>query len=164
MKSTHYPTFPLGADDFIRYRHFIHIAHACKFFSEGKNGRFEMRVLISRHKHSEELDSYNLAFGVWDEECQDLDDMIEIKNGDSDVILATVGTQALKFLQENPNAGLYAQGSTTSRTRLYQREISKVIDYLPPDLKILGAIEGGEPDVIEFCKGTNFSGFLLTKK
>ena len=96
-----------------------------KFFSEGKNGRFEMRI---RFDYLDD-DLYNLAFGVWDEDAQKLDDCIEVRNGDMNKILGTVASKALDFLENNPESSVFATGRTLPgklaiRNRKYQMGIN----------------------------------------
>jgi hypothetical protein len=97
-----------------------------RFYSVGRNGTFEMRVQFVEIGYG----SYNLGFGVHDLQADRLDDLVEIRNGDSQKILATVANVTLRFLEENSEAHIYASGSTESRTRLYQMGINKILPTL----------------------------------
>jgi len=70
-------------------------------------------------------------------------------------------TIALDFLRKYPFAYLYAEGSTFARTRLYQREISKVLNELPDDLQLHGLVRANDVGFGKFFGGINFDGFLL---
>jgi hypothetical protein len=62
---------------------------------------------------------------------------------------------------DHPEAILFAEGSTKSRTRLYQMGISKISDDFFEMFEIEGLIDGGwEP----FQKGKNYESFLLKLK
>jgi hypothetical protein len=97
-----------------------------RFFSIGPKGVFKMHI----HFTMTGANSFNLGFGVLDSSHEWLDDMIEVRNGDTQKILATVAHTALVFLEEHPSATIYASGSTPPRTRLYQMGISRVLPHL----------------------------------
>lgn len=100
--------------------------HTFRFFSIGSKGKFEMRVKFSYVWQN----TYNLGFGVLDPVTEALDDLIELRNGDSQKILATVANTVLLFLEQFPLVRVYATGSTRSRTRLYQMGINKILPLL----------------------------------
>lgn len=97
-----------------------------RFCSIGARGTFD--IIIRFTKMGEGI--YNLGFGVVDEEFDWIDDRVEIRNGDSQKILATVANVALSFLEEHPMFSIFATGSTASRTRLYQMGISRILPML----------------------------------
>lgn len=107
---------------------------------------------------------YNLGFGVWDSEKHTVDDVVELKNGDFQQILATIASISLDFLEANPTASLYAEGGTPARTRLYQREITRHRHLIPENLQIYGLIRDKDVGFIEFQPGINFDAFLLSLK
>lgn len=128
-----------------------------------------------------ELRLYNIGFGVWNPKKNDIDDKVTIKNGDTDLILATVGLQALDFLKQNPNTNITATGSVLPgelalRTRKYQMGINTYYDELVAFCniygfkanKVNGIIIGDWPDWdgewVPFEKGTNYDAFLLNLK
>ncbi|MET7253421.1 DUF6934 family protein [Dyadobacter fermentans] len=97
-----------------------------RFFSTGSEGKFEMRVKFTYIWQN----IFNLGFGVLDPETEALDDLIELRNGDSRKILATVANTVLLFLEIFPSVRVYATGSTRSRTRLYQMGVNKILPLL----------------------------------
>ncbi len=109
------------------------------FNSVGPKGIIELRIIISKDDQEESI-YYNLAFGVWNKKLGDIDDNIELRNGDMDRILVTVAKTALLFMKTHPRSLLYIQGSDSIRTRKYQMGISKYIDSVPPNMGILGLI------------------------
>ena len=164
MSIPKYTTTWVDPDEYHGYNEFVDILDSCKFYSKGKNGEFELRLLITRLKHDPEGDIFNLGFGVWDASRQIVNDTIETRNDDMQQILATVADKALEFLNKFPNAALYAEGSTSTRTRLYQREIAKIMDEIPVELRIHGLIRTDDIGFVEFEKGINFDAFLLSAK
>jgi hypothetical protein len=96
------------------------------FLSQGRNGSFEIRTCF------EVIDDnlFDLAFGPWDEGLMGINDRQELRNGDMDIILATVANIAINFLETHPKASIYATGLTLPgklpvRTRKYQMGIRK---------------------------------------
>lgn len=153
----------LGTSDYEAYLTFLDVAYACRFFSSGKNGDFQLRVFITRPKDYTDV-YYNLGFGVWDSEKHTVDDVVELRNGDFQHILVTIASISLDFLEANPTASLYAEGSTPARTRLYQREITRHRHLIPENLQIYGLIRDKDVGFIEFQPGINFDAFLLSLK
>lgn len=140
----------------------VDILDSRRFFSEGPNGKFELRTFITRVKDDPRQDLFNVGFGVWYPEKQKVDDKIQTRNEDMRLILGTIAAISLDFLQKYPFAYLYAEGSTLTRTRLYQREISKILDELPEDLNLHGLVKTDDIGFVKFRKGINFDGFLLS--
>ncbi|PSL31278.1 DUF6934 family protein [Dyadobacter jiangsuensis] len=158
-----YQTQQLKTSDYEAYLPFLDVAYACKFFSAGRSGNFQLRVFITRPKDYPGT-YYNLGFGVWDSDKHIIDDVAELRNGDFQHILATIANVSLDFLKTNPSASLYAEGSTPARTRLYQREIARHHHLIPENLQIYGLIRDNEVGFIEFRPGINFDAFLLSVK
>ncbi|WP_439559060.1 DUF6934 family protein [Dyadobacter sp.] len=143
-----------------------------KFYSVGPKGTFELHVRLDRITGG----VFNLAFGLWDPKCRLLNDRLDLRNGDIDKILATVGIIALEFLEENPSYYLFARGSTPGRTRKYQMGIARYLHELKVNLKIWGfPIDGeytslaiddfsGKKEWNEFTSGTNYAAFLISRK
>jgi hypothetical protein len=143
-----------------------------RFFSRGTRGVFEMRVCFRATREN----TYNLGFGVIDPDDGWLDDLIELRNGDTQKILATVANCALIFLDEHPRCRIHATGSTPSRTRLYQMGINRVLPELTDDYAIagliverdpLGEMQGSYPqwkgEWRELRKGISYDAFLIFK-
>jgi hypothetical protein len=142
------------------------------FFSTGPNGKFEMHVCFADAGEN----AYNLGFGAVDPESGWLDDMIELRNGDSQKILATVANITLAFLDEHSASRIYAAGSTPSRTRLYQMGISRILPQLTAyrigglvvERDSHGNIQGRYPnwqgEWHEFDAGVCYDAFLIFKR
>ncbi|MCF0064211.1 hypothetical protein MUK70_26530 [Dyadobacter chenwenxiniae] len=64
-------------------------------------------------------DIYNFAFGDLADENA-IDDRAVTDNKDMNMVLATIIQILLEFLETHKNKAVYFQGSTTSRTRMYQ--------------------------------------------
>lgn len=150
-----------------------------QFFSEGDAGRFPLRVRFSLI--DTEMELYNLGFGLWDESASQLDDKAELRNGDMDRILATVGQLALEFLVKHPASSITAAGSVVPgkpaiRTRKYQMGINANYEMLSERHNIFGFVAEkvngefigqwprwrGEWEV--FDRRTNYDAFLLNLK
>lgn len=135
-----------------------------KFMSTGQNGSFELHILIFKEKGADKNEAYELGFGKWDSASKELDDLFETNNKDVDQILATVAEKALEFLKRYQNAQIFATGSTAGRTRLYQRQIARNLDIIPPSLRIQGGSIKSNPGWSDFQKGINYDAFLLSAK
>jgi hypothetical protein len=147
-----------------------------EFFSEGSAGSFPMRIRFTFIDPAREL--YNLGFGLWSPSANLLDDKAELRNGDMDRILATVGQQAIAFLDKNPSASIAAAGSILPdkpaiRTRKYQMGINSNYEMLSERHNIYGFIaEKFNGDFVGywprwkgrwevFDRRTNYDAFLL---
>lgn len=104
---------------------------------------------------------YNLAFGDKDPITGEIDDLAVTNNGDTDKVLATVVAALRTFLDKNPDAFVYATGSTPARTRLYRMGITRFYEEVRDDLKIYGRIGKALSD---FEPGTEYEGFLAQRK
>jgi hypothetical protein len=135
--------------DFLTYR----------FSSAGPNGIIK-KVIVFESMDSEDI-YYNLAFGDWDEKNQIIDDKAVSNNNDTLKILNTVAFTILDFLENNPSAKLYVEGSTRSRTRLYQINILSFWSEISLNINVLGYYEGRWE---AFRQGTNYDAFLATIK
>jgi hypothetical protein len=162
MSVSIYDTEMVSAEDYNDSMSGIDILDSRRFFSEGPNGRFELRTFITRVKHDPRQELFNVGFGVWDQEEQNINDKFTTRNADMHRILSTIAIIALDFLRRNPFAYLYAEGSTAARTRLYQLEISKILDEMPDDLQLYGLIKEDDIGFVKFSRGINFDGFLLS--
>ncbi|MCU0445448.1 MAG: hypothetical protein MUE85_11070 [Microscillaceae bacterium] len=86
---------------------------------------------------------YNLAFGDYNPVTQELDDKSVSNNGDIVKVLATIIQTTRDFFDLYPQAVLIVQGSTATRTRLYQKIIKDNWGFIQTQFKIL-ALEKGE--------------------
>jgi hypothetical protein len=76
-------------------------------------------------------------------------------------VLVTVISTIHQFLGSNPDKRIFFEGSTPTRTRLYQIAISKIYDPERSDLLISGLKDG---QWFAFEPNINFEGFLAEKK
>jgi hypothetical protein len=104
---------------------------------------------------------YNLAFGDWDEVDQEIKDNTRSNNSDRDMILATVASTVIDFLQYHPGSILFAQGQTLSKTRLYQIGINTNWKEISVLFNIFGFCNGVWE---KFQLGKNYQAFILRAK
>jgi hypothetical protein len=161
MSVSTYDTEFLGAEAYGDSMSGIEVFDSRRFFSDGPNGRFELRTYITRVSNDPRQDLFNIGFGVWDDALQTVDDKVQTRNDDFRRILGTIAVIALDFLNKYPSASLYAERSTSSRTRLYQREISNVLDAIPQDLRVYGFVKADNM-FVDFKRCINFDRFLLS--
>lgn len=161
-----YKTDQVSPDQYkeAEFNHDHDIFDSHKFISSGDSGSFELHILIFKEKGAKKSDAYELGFGKWDSKSNTLDDLFETNNNDVDQILATVAEKALEFLLNHPNARIFATGSTPGRTRLYQRQIAKNLDIIPPSLRVQGVSVKDNSGWSDFQKGINYDAFLLSAK
>jgi hypothetical protein len=137
-----------AASDFTRF----------EFISEGPKGT--IRKLIEFQKTTRS-NVYNIAFGDYDPLTQEIDDLAISNNGDTEKILATVVASIYVFLHKNPDAYVYATGSTKSRTRLYRIGITRFYNEMRKDFYLYGQL--GD-DFVDFEIGVDYDGFLAQRK
>lgn len=130
-----------------------------KFDSVGLKGIIPKLVMFQ--KIEEDPDIYNLAFGDLDEKTNEIDDNIITNNGDSEKVLVTVASTVYVFTHKYPDAWIVLEGSSKSRTRLYQMGISKYLEEIKSDFNVFGLI--GE-DWLVFEKNQRYEAFLIHKK
>lgn len=129
-----------------------------EFISEGPKGLIPKRIqftLVNRQG------IYNLAFGDKDPTTGEIDDKAISDNGDSEKVLATVVSAVFAFLDQYPDAWIFATGSTASRTRLYQIGITKYFADIKDDLEIYGQIAD---DWLPFEANRTYVAFLAKRK
>jgi Family of unknown function (DUF6934) len=129
------PRYPLASDETMT---------TFRFISEGPKGKIP-----------------KLAFGDENEENGEIDDLIVSNNEDSEQVLATVVATVYAFTDKNPEAWIYATGSTPIRTRLYRMGITKYIQEVKEDFEVFGETESKWES---FKKGKDYFGFLVTRK
>lgn len=130
-----------------------------EFISEGPKGSIKKRVLYEKMK---DKDTFNLAFGDVNEETDDFDDTTISANDDIKKVLATVAETVRIFLNENPDARIYAKGSNFTRTRLYRIGISNNLDEINKHFIVFGLLEDRKWHFYEINK--NYLAFLIIKK
>lgn len=131
-----------------------------EFESDGPKGKIKKVVRFSP-QNANGITYFNLGFGDVNPETGSIDDLSKSNNGDREKILATIAHIVLAFTEHFPDVMVYAQGSTASRTRLYQIGISNNFDEINPILKVYGfSGSGWHP----FEKGMNYEAFLVSRK
>jgi hypothetical protein len=131
-----------------------------EFYSEGPKGKIKKIIRFSPQNVSG-ITYFNLAFGDWNEEKQQLDDQAISNNEDRTKILATVASAILDFTNNFPDLMVYAQGSTPARTRLYQIGITLNWVEIDPLLQVYGFVnDQWQP----FEKNTNYQAFFVMRK
>jgi hypothetical protein len=89
-----------------------------------------------------DTDTYNLAFGDYDLVNQTIDDKSISNNGDTIKVLATVIQTIHDFFEVYPLVGLQIQGSTSIRTKLYQKIIRDNLTEIETEFKVFALKEG----------------------
>lgn len=128
------------------------------FISEGPKGRILKLIEI---KETNLKGFYNLAFGDKDEKSGKINDSIVTNNNDTEKVLATVVSAVYAFTDINPDAWVYATGSTEARTRLYRMGINKYLNEVENDFEIYGELGN---NWCVFDKGTDFEAFVVKRK
>jgi hypothetical protein len=129
-----------------------------EFISEGPKGKIHKLIQFSPTNLK---GLFNLAFGDKNLKTGEIDDLAISNNGDSEKILATVVASVYAFTDINPDAWIYATGSTKSRTRLYQIGISKYFEQAKNDFEVFGQLQN---EWKPFEKGVNYEAFAVKKK
>ena len=110
-----------------------------EFYSEGPKGR--IRKIIQFHMLQTAPDViYNLGFGDWIPEADEVDDLVVSNNKDRKKVLATVARAVIDFTENRRDAFIVVEGSTASRTRLYQMGIAEFHDDISAMFHISGMI------------------------
>lgn len=104
---------------------------------------------------------YNLAFGDKHPVTGKIDDLSVTNNSDTDKVLGTVVAALYIFLDKNPDAWVYATGSTPARTRLYRMGITRFYHEIQQDFYLFGRIG---KEFYEFETGKEYEGFLAQRK
>ena len=131
-----------------------------EFESYGPNGLIKKIVRYSP-QNANGITYFNLAFGDWNEKKGAIDDSVISNNNDKEKILATVAATVLEFTKHFPDVMVYAKGSNTARTRLYQIGISTNWAAIEPLLMVYGFYnDNWEP----FRKSINYVAFLARRK
>jgi hypothetical protein len=131
-----------------------------EFFSEGPKGKIK-KVVRYRLIEDATYPIYNLGFGDWDEDTNDINDLITTNNLDQQKVLLTVADTIINFIQNHPRAYIFIQGSTPSRTRLYQMGISRLWVEIQQRFTVIGSVDGKWRS---FQKGLNFEAFIISGK
>jgi hypothetical protein len=128
-----------------------------EFVSEGLKGKISKIIQFTPANYH---NVYNLGFGDKDLMTGEIDDTVVSNNGDSEKVLGTVVASLYIFTDKNPDALIYAIGSTKSRSRLYQIGITKFIEKAKEDFIIYGQIQ---KEWYLFEKNINYDAFLVKR-
>ncbi|KAA0989703.1 DUF6934 family protein [Dyadobacter aurulentus] len=109
----------------------------------------------------EENGYYNLALGDFDPLTGGVNDLSVSNNRDTDKVLATVAAALFRFLDQYPDAVVYAEGSTDTRTRLYQMGITRFYEEARSQLYLFGKLDGR---FVPFVPNERYSAFLVKRK
>ncbi len=131
-----------------------------EFFSEGPTGKIKKAVRYSLIE-TVPYATYNLAFGDWNNELQDINDLITTNNQDTSKVLATVADTIIDFTTDLPGVYIFVQGSTDSRTRLYQMGIATFWKEINLIFIVIAYYKG---EWVSFETGKNFEAFLIKRK
>jgi len=131
---------------------------AYKFISVGTKGKI---IKVVRFMEINLKGFYNLGFGDQDPVTGFINDLNVTNNGDSRKVLLTVAATLYIFTEKNPEAIVFATGSTAARTRLYRMGIANNLEEIEKDFIVMGATETEwEP----FRKDTAYGAFLVHRK
>lgn len=127
-----------------------------QFQSIGKRGIFEKVVLITQLSGA----VYNLSLLDYDPTNEGYDDSSTTDNGDMQIVLATVISAIKIFTDAYSDRLIYFEGSTPSRTRLYQISIAKFYHSLKNHFNIYGR----KNEIwMDFEPNITFDSFLIQK-
>lgn len=132
-----------------------------EFYSEGPKGRIRKMIRFTLLKKAD-LQYYNLCFGDITADKAKIDDFIVTDNKDAERILATVAAAIVEFTNRFPDALVYAEGSTQSRTRLYQMGINKYWKEINKNFDVFGLTE--DMGFVHFRKNHNYAAFVVRRK
>ena len=127
------------------------------FESVGPKGAIK-KIVSFRLINEQYQNIYNLSFGDRDKTKSGINDRVVSNNGDRTKVLATVALTVREFFKHFPNAIVYVEGSTSSRTRLYQIGISAYLMEIYEFFDIYG-FRNGKPE--KFRTGMNYEAFLI---
>lgn len=131
-----------------------------EFVSEGPKGQIRKMV---QYTDTGTENVFNLAFGDYDENTDNINDISITNNGDSTKVLATLASTVYAFTEKYPNAWVFATGSTVVRTRLYRMGITNNIEEIIADFDVYGLTT--DTNIWEeFIIGEDYEAFLITKK
>ena len=129
-----------------------------EFDSTGQRGK--IRKIVKFIKVGK-LDYFHFGFGDLDDNTGIVDDSIISNNGDTALILATLGEIIANFIHDFPSAWIYAKGNTNTRNRLYRIIISKNLSIIEDKYLLFRLLKGfWQP----YKPNQNYTAFLLKIK
>jgi hypothetical protein len=133
-----------------------------EFFSEGPKGLIKKIVRFMPRVSNDGSPFYNLAFGDWDEAKQQVNDLIVSSNEDTERVLATIATIVIDFSNHLGDVAIFAEGSTDTRTRLYQMGINKFKREIESVFNVYGFANKSGWEF--FQTGINYNALLVRRK
>ena len=131
-----------------------------EFVSEGPKGKIRKAVRFTKVREGSPA-FYNLGFGDIIERSDTIDDETRTNNGDRDKVLATVALTVLDFTNIHGNHYIFAEGSSPSRTRLYQIGISRLWNEINDDFDVFGFADNRWQ---AFQHNVNYEAFMIKRK
>lgn len=104
---------------------------------------------------------YNLSFGDWSEEQQNIDDRSITNNRDTEKVLATVAAIVVDFATIFPQAMIHATGSNPARTRRYQMSINKMLGEIEKRFYVYGRRDRWWE---AFRRNINYDAFVIHRR
>lgn len=136
--------------------HLVEVRTIYKFESQSDTKTIQKLIKFSLLDLSSQ--TYNIALG---DVLPDgtISDRAVSNNSDMPKVLSTVFKAIHTFLLQNTHAKVFIEGSTPSRTRLYQMVIARFLSDFELNFRILGYIG---KNVEYFEKGKNYESFLIS--
>lgn len=144
-----------------RYNYFTNDYRAYEFYSEGPKGSIRKLVIFTKVPDTEPP-IFNLAFGDAHPITGKLNDAVISNNENRDIVLATVANTIATFCDHYGNHYIYAEGSTPSRTRLYQMGIAALWNDISTDFDVYG-LKDNEWQAFK-PYSINYEAFLVKRK
>ena len=127
-------------------------------YSIGKKG---IICKIVRFVRLRDTNYFRFGFADFDEQTGQLNDKVISNNGDTILILGTLGIIIDDFVNKFPDAWIYAKGNTNSRTRLYRIILSQNLQMIEQKYQLFGMYKGvWKP----YIPNQPYSEFILNKK
>ncbi|TWW01526.1 DUF6934 family protein [Chitinophaga pinensis] len=133
-----------------------------EFYSEGPNGK--IKKVVSYQQLQDDIygmQRFNLCFGDWDEGSRCPNDASVTNNGDVLKVLATVAGTVITFTDKYPGCLIQAEGSTSSRTRLYQMKMKNYWEEIKGFFNVKGYFQGSWE---VFRLDRNYEAFVVSRK
>ena len=131
---------------------------AFQFVSEGPKGRILKEI---QYVEMEAPNAYNLAFGDKNTLNEDIDDKVKSNNKDAQKILATVAQSVLMFTKRHPEAWIFAEGGSPSRTRLYRMTVSNNLEAIEKVFIVIGYVNG---HWVRFQRNVSYDYLIFKRK
>ena len=131
---------------------------AFQFVSEGPKGRIVKEIQYIKMNAP---NAYNLAFGDKNTPDEDIDDTVVSNNKDVQKVLATVAATVLMFTEQHPEAWIFAEGGSPSRTRLYRMTVSNNLEMIEKVFVVIGYLNG---HWVRFQKNVSYDYLFFKRK